>query len=114
MGDVIPFKRTDFDLRAASRHLDEASRGAAASAKLLRETREQLQSAENYGRQALAKLDKCQELLVWTERFCDQCLAATDLPDVEEMVRQRDALAAARKRQEIVERAIKFRAAMPR
>jgi len=106
MGDVIPFTRTGRKLHAASRQLGAASREVAASAELLREMREHLLSAESHGRRAVAKLDKCQELLDWTSRFCNRCLAAADLGDVEEMIRQRDELAEVRKQQEMGERSM--------
>jgi hypothetical protein len=107
MGDVIPFTRTGLKLYAASRQLGAASRGVAASAELLQETRKHLLSAESQVRRAVAKLDKCQELLDWTSGFCRRCLAAADLEDVEEMVRQRDELAEVREQQAMGERSMK-------
>jgi hypothetical protein len=77
----------------------------AATADRLDQARAQLQSAEVWSGRALATLDRCQEQLDWTERFCNRCLAATDLPDVEEMTRQRDDLSEALKQHNPIGRA---------
>jgi hypothetical protein len=106
MGDVITFTRTSFNLRKASRHLGEVCRTTVANAALLQQTQQHLRAAASHGEQVLAKLDECQELLDWTDRFCSRCLAATDLVDLEEMVRQRDALVEARQQQAVIERSI--------
>jgi hypothetical protein len=64
----------------------------AASAAAFDVVQARLRSAEAHGERALAKLGECHDLLDWTANFCGECLAATEAPDLGEMVRRRDEL----------------------
>jgi len=106
MGTVVGFTGGKGSLRTVAPRLGQASALMRLVAERLREARVHLQSAEASGERALDRLDKCLENLEWTDGFCRQCLAATDLQDIEEMVRQRDELADVMQQKVTIERRV--------
>ncbi len=93
MGVIVEFTGVDASLRIIASRIGKASGQLRLTAERLDQARVNLQSAEAWGERALESFDRTLQSLTWTDRFCRQCLAATDLQDIEEMVRQRDELA---------------------
>jgi len=92
MGTVILFKKSDSNSTSMEVITEKIPRSAISTSDLLEEANLNLEIAANIGGRVVEKLKGYGDSLGWTVRFCTTCLAATELSDLSEMVRQRDEL----------------------
>lgn len=93
MAEIIPFRPAGTAVPTPSGSPLALSDAVAATEARLDQASANLGVAEALGRQVAGQLLHYVRLLDQTKDFCDQCTAATELDDLAEMVRRRDALA---------------------